>query len=125
MGADASVYVLSLAAVGTVAARKKQLARISGYLQAGLATVGLIEVLRRFIVETDLPDPISMIVLSALALAGNIVSLVVLHRVRSGEAHLQASWIFTANDIKVNGLVIAAATGVRSAERRVGKECVS
>src|SRR3546814_8726353 len=28
MGADASVYVLSLAAVGTVAARKKQLARI-------------------------------------------------------------------------------------------------
>src|SRR3546814_3125674 len=101
MGAAASVYVLSLAAVGTVAARKKQLARISGYLQAGLATVGLIEVLRRFIVETDLPDPISMIVLSALALAGNIVSLVVLHRVRSGEAHLQASWIFTANDIKV------------------------
>src|SRR3546814_4706167 len=53
-----------------------------------------------------------MIVLSALALAGNIVSLVVLHRVRSGEAHLQASWIFTANDIKVNGLVIAAAIGV-------------
>src|SRR3546814_7173892 len=90
MGVDASVYVLSLAAVGTVAARKKQLARISGYLQAGLATVGLIEVLRRFIVETDLPDPISMIVLSALALAGNIVSLVVLHRLRSGEAHLQA-----------------------------------
>ncbi|MFP5489246.1 MAG: cation transporter [Acidimicrobiia bacterium] len=112
MGADASVYVLSLAAVGTAAARKKQLARISGYLQAGLATVGLIEVLRRFIVETDLPDPTSMIVLSALALAGNIVSLVVLHRVRSGEAHLQASWIFTANDIKVNGLVIAAAIGV-------------
>jgi Co/Zn/Cd efflux system component len=25
---------------------------------------------------------------------------------------LQASWIFTANDIKVNGLVIAAAIGV-------------
>jgi Co/Zn/Cd efflux system component len=38
--------------------------------------------------------------------------LIVLHRVRSGEVHLQASWIFTANDIKVNALVIAAAIGV-------------
>jgi Co/Zn/Cd efflux system component len=112
MGADATVYALSLAAVGTAASRKKRLARASGYLQIGLATVGLIEVTRRFVVDTDLPDPTSMIVLSALALAGNIVTLVVLHRVRSGDAHIQASWIFTANDIKVNGLVIAAAVGV-------------
>ena len=112
MGSDASVYALSLAAVGTAAARKKRLARMSGYLQVGLATVGLVEVLRRFVVETELPDPTSMVVLSALALAGNIATLVILHRVRSGEAHLQASWIFTANDIKVNGLVIAAAIGV-------------
>ena len=112
MGADASVYALSLAAVGTAAARKKQLARASGYLQLGLATVGLFEVIRRFVVETELPDPTSMIVVSALALAGNIMTLIVLHRVRSGEAHLQASWIFTANDIKVNALVIAAAIGV-------------
>lgn len=112
MGADASVYALSLAAVGTAAARKKQLARVSGYLQLGLATIGLIEVIRRLVVETELPDPTSMIVLSALALVGNTVTLVVLHRVRSGEAHLQASWIFTANDVKVNALVIAAALGV-------------
>ncbi len=112
MGADASVYVLSLAAVGTAAARKKQLARTSGYLQIGLAALGLAEVLRRFFVDNELPSPASMIVMSVLALAGNIVTLLVLQRVRSGEAHLQASWIFTANDIKVNGLVIAAAIGV-------------
>jgi len=112
MGADASVYALSLAAVGTAVTRKKQLARTSGHLQIALATIGLIEVIRRFVADTDLPDPTSMIVLSILALTGNIVTLVVLHRVRSGEAHLQASWIFTANDIKVNGLVIAAAIGV-------------
>ena len=68
--------------------------------------------IRRFVVDTELPDPTSMIVLSALALAGNIVTLVVLNQVRSGEVHLQASWIFTANDIKVNALVITAAIGV-------------
>ena len=112
MGADASVYALSLAAVGTAAIRKKQLARMSGYLQLGLATFGLIEVVRRFIADNELPNPTSMIVMSILALCGNIVTLIVLHRVRSGEAHLQASWIFTANDIKVNALVIAAAIGV-------------
>lgn len=112
MGADASVYALSLAAVGTAAARKKRLARVSGYVQLTLAAVGLVEVIRRFFVDTELPDPASMIVLSVLALAGNIVTLVVLNRVRSGEVHVQASWIFTANDIKVNALVIAAAIGV-------------
>ena len=112
MGADASVYALSLAAIGTAAARKKRLARTSGYLQIGLASIGLIEVIRRFFADTELPDPTSMVVVSLLALTGNIVTLLVLQRVRSGEAHLQASWIFTTNDIKVNGLVIAAAIGV-------------
>ncbi len=112
MGADASVYALSLFAVGTTATRKKQLARRSGYLQAALAAIGLAEVLRRTFLDSDTPDAPSMIVISLLALAGNVAVLVVLQRVRSGEAHLQASWIFTANDIKVNLLVIAAAIGV-------------
>ena len=112
MGADAGVYALSLAAVGTAAARKKALARTSGFVQFALATVGLIEVVRRFLTSTDLPEPASMIVMSLLALVGNVATLLVLQRVRSGEAHLQASWIFTANDIKVNLLVICAAIGV-------------
>lgn len=112
MGADASVYALSLAAVGTTTARKKQLARSSGYLQLTLAAVGLVEVLRRLISADDLPDTTSMIAVSLLALAGNTATLVVLRRARNDEAHFQASWIFTANDIKVNALVIAAAITV-------------
>ena len=112
MGADASVYALSVAAVGTTIARKNQLARTSGYLQLGLAIVGLIEVIRRFATGNELPQTTSMIIMSLLALAGNVAVLAVLQQVRSGEAHLQASWIFTANDIKVNLLVIAAAITV-------------
>lgn len=109
MGADASVYALSLLAVGTAAARKKQLARASGYVQFSLAVVGLAEVVRRFVTTDTVPDTTPMIVVSLLALVGNLVVLVALHRVRTGEVHLEASWIFTANDVKVNVLVIVAA----------------
>lgn len=109
MGADASVYALSLLAVGTATARKKQLARASGYVQLGLAAVGLVEVVRRVVATDTVPDTSAMIVVSLLALLGNVVVLVALHRVRTGEVHLEASWIFTANDVKVNLLVIIAA----------------
>ena len=112
MLADATVYALSLAAVGHHIARKRALARTSGYLQFGLATVGLVEVTRRFIADAPLPDPGTMIVVSALALVANIAVLLVIARVRTGEAHIEASWIFTANDIKANALVIAAAVAV-------------
>ena len=100
---------MSLLAVGTSTVRKNGLARTSGYVQFGLAVIGLGEVVRRFISDDALPDVGPMIVVSLLALVGNIATLVVLRRVRSSEAHFQASWIFTANDIKVNALVIAAA----------------
>ena len=112
MGADAAVYALSLLAVGASTVRKNRLSRTSGYLQFGLAVVGLGEVVRRFVSDDALPEVGPMIVVSLLALAGNVATLVVLRRVRSGEAHFQASWIFTANDIKVNALVVAAAIAV-------------
>lgn len=112
MGADASVYALSLFAIGRSAARQRRLAAASGYLQLGLAVVGLVAVVRRFLADVEPPDVTTMIVMSLLALAGNVVTIIVLHQVRSSEAHIQASWIFTANDIKVNLLVIVAAVAV-------------
>jgi len=112
MGADAAVYALSLAAVGAATTRKNQLARTSGCLQFGLAIVGLFEVVRRTVSDSEPPDTTTMIVLAAIALAGNTATIVILHRIKTEDAHLQASWIFTANDIKVNALVIAAAIAV-------------
>lgn len=109
MLADAVVYALSLAAVGGTVARKKRLAGWSGYLQMGLALLGLIEVIRRFVVGEGVPDVPTMIVVAALALLGNIATLVILSRAKRGEAHVEASWIFTSNDIKVNALVIVSA----------------
>lgn len=108
MLADALVYALSLAAVGGTAHRKRKLAAGSGYLQITLALFGLGEVARRFVAANEAPDVGAMIVVSLIALAGNLITLLLLRRTRRDEAHIQASWIFTSNDVKVNLLVIAA-----------------
>ena len=49
-----------------------------------------------------------MIIVSVLALIGNSVSLWLINTAKSEEAHMQASAIFTSNDIIVNGGVILA-----------------
>ena len=125
MLADATVYALSLFAVGGSALRKKRLAAMSGYFQLGLAFLGLFEVARRFLTGADAPDYSTMITISLVALAGNTATILVLRRAKSPEAHFQASWIFTANDIKVNALVIVSAiivalTGNAAADLVVG-----
>ncbi len=118
MFADAAVYALSLAAVGTIAARQQRLARASGVLQIGLAAFGLFEVLRRAFSESPLPDPRTMVAISLVALAANLATLAVLRKQRGGGLHLQASWIFTANDTRANLLVIAAAVLVAATDSR-------
>jgi Co/Zn/Cd efflux system component len=108
MFADAAVYGLSLLAVGKAVSKKKIVAKIAGYFQFTLAVLGFFEVIRRFIGFEDVPDFITMIVVSIFALVGNVVSLVLLQKSKSREAHMQASMIFTSNDIIVNGGVIVA-----------------
>lgn len=108
MLADSIVYGLSLFAVGAAISRKKKVAKISGYFQMGLALLGFSEVLRRFFSESETPLFQWMIIVSLLALAGNLVSLWLINKTRTKEAHMQASAIFTSNDIIVNGGVILA-----------------
>ena len=108
MLADSIVYALSLFAVGTTIARKKKVAKVSGYFQMGLALLGFSEVLRRFFSVSETPLFQWMIIISALALIANLVSLWLINKAKSDEAHMQASAIFTSNDIIVNGGVILA-----------------
>jgi Co/Zn/Cd efflux system component len=112
MLADALVYGLSLSAVGAAASRKVRAARLSGFLQLALAVGGLVEVVRRFVSPAAVPEPVTMIVVSLVALAGNVVALRILLQARSREAHVEASRIFTSNDVKVNLLVIMAGVAV-------------
>jgi Co/Zn/Cd efflux system component len=108
MLADSIVYALSLFAVGGAISRKKKVAKFSGYFQMALATLGFVEVLRRFLSSSETPLFQWMIIVSIFALIGNLVSLWLINKAKSKEAHMQASAIFTSNDIIVNGGVILA-----------------
>lgn len=108
MLADSVVYGLALIAVGGSALLKKNIAKSAGVLQLILAVMGLIEVLRRFLGVEDAPAFAMMIGMSALALVGNVVCLYLLQKSQSKEAHMQASMIFTSNDVVVNlGVILA------------------
>ncbi len=108
MLADTLVYALALLAVGGTVARKKNTAKAAGFLQGALALWGFFEVLQRFFGADALPDFRLMIGISLLALAGNAFCLYLLQKSKSREAHMQASMIFTSNDVLVNLGVIAA-----------------
>lgn len=108
MLADASVYGLSLWAVGSSLARKKSVARFSGIIQFVLAGLGIFEVIRRFIMVDSIPDFRMMIIVSVFALIANSFCLYLLQRSKSDEAHMKASKIFTSNDVIINcGVIIA------------------
>lgn len=108
MLADGMVYGMALLAVGGSVARKKNIAKIAGYFQIILATLGFSEVIRRFVGFEKMPDYLLMMTVSFFALIANAVCLYLLQKGKSKEAHMQASMIFTSNDIIINmGVVLA------------------
>lgn len=108
MLADAIVYGLSLLVVGASIAKKKKVAGISGYFQITLALSGMIEVIKRFFGVGEVPQFQFMVVVSLLALLANAISLYILQKVKKKEAHIQASVIFSSNDIIINtGIILA------------------
>lgn len=108
MLADAFVYGLSLYAIAGTLLVKKRIARISGIFQTVLAVLGFAEVFRRFVGIEAVPDPFTMVVVSAFALIANSLSLIILNRSKSQEVHIRSSQIFTSNDVIANVGVILA-----------------
>ncbi|WP_237275953.1 cation transporter [Tenacibaculum ovolyticum] len=103
MLADSFVYGISLFAVGGTIIKKKQIAKLAGYIQITLAIIGFVEVLRRFFGDEKLPDFSTMIIISTFALIANGICLYILQKSKSkNEAHIKASMIFTSNDVIIN-----------------------
>ncbi len=108
MLADSIVYSLALFAVGGTLSHKKNIAKSAGYFQLLLTALGFAEVIRRFIGLEPVPTFQTMVIISTLALIGNTICLYLLQKSKSKEAHMQASMIFTSNDIIVNlGVILA------------------
>jgi Co/Zn/Cd efflux system component len=107
MLADSFVYGISLFAVGGSLARKKSISKLAGYFQIILAIIGFAEVIRRFVGIEKMPDFSTMIIVSVLALIANGICLCLFQKSKTKEAHIQASMIFTSNDVIINlGVII-------------------
>ena len=107
MLADASVYGISLYAVGKRPAIKINAARTSGVLQIILGFFVLGDVLRRLIFGSS-PETGLMIAIGFLALIANVICLLLIAQHKNGEIHMRASWIFSKNDVIANlGIILA------------------
>jgi Co/Zn/Cd efflux system component len=101
MLADAIVYGVGLYAVGKAVSAKANAAMLSGIFQIILAFGVAIEIIRRIYFGSD-PEPLFMIVISFIALAANVLCLILISKHRDGEVHMRASWIFSKNDVIAN-----------------------
>ncbi len=108
MFADASVYTMSLYAVGKSAHHKNRAATLSGIFQITLAVMVVVDVIRRFVWGESSPESGWMMGIAFLALIANSYGLYLLSKHRKGEVHMRASWIFTQNDVIANFSVIVA-----------------
>jgi len=107
MLADALVYCSALYAIGKSVRVKIHSALLSGGLQLLLGFVMISEIVRRFIYGSE-PISFIMISVSVIALAANILCLVLLNKHKHGEVHMRATWIFSRNDVIANLGVITA-----------------
>lgn len=105
--ADASVYAVSLYALGRSATAKARAARISGWLLMLFATMLLLEVVRRFFFGAETIG-IAMMIMAGVNFAFNIVCLRLLARHEGDNVNFRASAIFTNNDSLANlGIVVS------------------
>lgn len=107
MFADAMVYGISLYAVGRALHHKIRAARLSGILQCTLGLMVIVDVVRRALLGSE-PNSQLMVGVALLALAANVVCLLLIARHRKGEIHMRASWIFSRNDVIANiGVIVS------------------
>lgn len=109
MLADASVYAISLYAIGRAARIRRRAATASGVLQIVLGIGVLIEAGRRFFGDGE-PIGVAMMSVGAVALVANAICLKLISKHKGGDVNFRASYIFSANDVIANiGVIISGA----------------
>ena len=107
MLADAIVYAIGLYAVGRSTTHKARTALLSGGLQALLGGLILVDILHRSFAGSE-PVSVLMMAVGTIALAANVICLLLIQSHKDGEVHMRASWVFSKNDVIANSGVILA-----------------
>ncbi len=107
MLADATVYGISLYAVGKTADKKAKVAFTSGVIEVMLGLGAGYQVISNLIGGSE-PQSAFMISIGSLALVANIICVLLIAKFREGDVHMRASYIFSKNDVIANlGIVIS------------------
>lgn len=109
--ADAANYAVSLLVAGMALAWRARAAAFKGVTLALLGTYVLASTVWAAL-GGSAPEPRTMGLIGALALAANVGVAVMLFRFRSGDANMRSVWICSRNDAVGNLAVVAAAAGV-------------
>jgi len=108
---DAATYGLSLSVLALGAAAR---ARAALFKAGTMALFGVIVLVRAAWAALDgrPPEPMTMGVVGALALAANLAVALLLYAYREGDANMRSVWLCTRNDAIGNVAVLLAALGV-------------
>lgn len=110
-GGDAATYAISLAVIGMSASVR---AKASLFKAGSLALIALFilgsTIARVF--SDGSPETITMSIIGGLALAANLLSVLILLRWRDGDSNVRSVWLCSRNDAIGNVAVMLAALGV-------------
>ncbi len=107
MFADAAVYMVALYAVGKAARHKLKAAKLAGVVELLLTALAFWRTGYQIYIGA-MPEPNAMIWISLLALAVNVTCLYLISKRKNDGVHMQASYIFSANDVLANlGVIVA------------------
>jgi Co/Zn/Cd efflux system component len=108
---DAMVYGFSLYVVGRAPVWASRAALLKGLVMAGFSAGILVEVASK-LARGLVPEPHTMGMVGAVALAANTAVLGLLWRHRGDDINMRSAWLCSRNDVVGNGGVLAAASGV-------------
>jgi Co/Zn/Cd efflux system component len=108
---DSATYTISLVVIGMPLAVRAKAGMFKGisllFIAAWvLGTTGL------RIMESEVPEPITMGAIGFAAFAANVISALLLLRYKDGDANVRSVWLCSRNDAIGNVAVILAASGI-------------
>jgi Co/Zn/Cd efflux system component len=108
---DSMTYALSLFVIARPPIWRANAALFKGVSLAVLGLWVFASTIWRVFAD-DVPEPLTMGIVGLLALAANLLSVLLLLRFRDGDANVQSVWLCSRNDAIGNVAVVIAASGV-------------